>query len=525
MEKFLRTANLRKTILILCIAAIVAGCLLHMVYGYTHRGRPGHAWGCDDAYISYRYARNLAEGNGLVFNPEERVEGYSNFLYVLLSTPLVMLSKENVYFLSCILNICFLLAGFLLFQGYVEQKWGTGDSITASVLFALSPVLWVWTASGMETPMVLLLQIGVWLVVDKLSTGYQKRESLIFAALILLSVLSRADGFLFPVIGIVWLAVKRQYKTVLLSLGILTLVVIAYFGWRYGYYGYLWPNTYYVKISGPLSQRLTSAAKQLREVLFLKGLFAHFVLIIAVFLSGLSKTLRSRDWRFGQIDCGTFFVLGLIAYWLYIGGDVFVERFLILAIPIGIFALFRFIRMFKDKLAMIGFPLVVLLFQFTPVLHDANFDYRTNKYDHWLTLGKYLGQQHAQATLAIDAAGKVPYFSNLYTIDMLGLNELRIGHLSSSFFQLAHNKYDPDYVLAKRPEFIAAWGFPNRDMRHGMLRSKYEASGYVLKYLVNSNNISKARNIVDIEQVGESAYKSLYEEGYQYFVLQRSASR
>src|SRR4029450_2282074 len=38
---------------------------------------------CDDAFISFRYAHNLASGQGLVFNPGfERVEGYSNFLWV-----------------------------------------------------------------------------------------------------------------------------------------------------------------------------------------------------------------------------------------------------------------------------------------------------------------------------------------------------------------------------------------------------------------------------------------------------------
>ena len=37
----------------------------------------------DDAFISFRYVRNLLEGHGLVFNPGERVEGYSNFLWVL----------------------------------------------------------------------------------------------------------------------------------------------------------------------------------------------------------------------------------------------------------------------------------------------------------------------------------------------------------------------------------------------------------------------------------------------------------
>ena len=37
----------------------------------------------DDAFISFRYVRNLLDGHGLVFNPGERVEGYSNFLWVM----------------------------------------------------------------------------------------------------------------------------------------------------------------------------------------------------------------------------------------------------------------------------------------------------------------------------------------------------------------------------------------------------------------------------------------------------------
>ena len=40
-------------------------------------------WTLDDAYISFRYAENLVAGDGLVFNPGERVEGYTNFLWVM----------------------------------------------------------------------------------------------------------------------------------------------------------------------------------------------------------------------------------------------------------------------------------------------------------------------------------------------------------------------------------------------------------------------------------------------------------
>jgi len=42
------------------------------------------AWTCDDAFISYRYAKHLVEGQGLVFNPGERVEGITNPLFTLL---------------------------------------------------------------------------------------------------------------------------------------------------------------------------------------------------------------------------------------------------------------------------------------------------------------------------------------------------------------------------------------------------------------------------------------------------------
>lgn len=38
----------------------------------------------DDTFISLRYVKNFINGNGLVFNPNERVEGYTNFLWVVI---------------------------------------------------------------------------------------------------------------------------------------------------------------------------------------------------------------------------------------------------------------------------------------------------------------------------------------------------------------------------------------------------------------------------------------------------------
>src|SRR5689334_20676260 len=52
------------------------------------------AWTCDDAFICYRYAKNLIEGRGLVFNAGERVEGYTNPLFTLGLAAAIALGAE-----------------------------------------------------------------------------------------------------------------------------------------------------------------------------------------------------------------------------------------------------------------------------------------------------------------------------------------------------------------------------------------------------------------------------------------------
>jgi arabinofuranosyltransferase len=76
----------QNTLLILVFAGACVGIIAHTFFGYSG-DFSGRAFGSDDAFISYRYAENLINGHGIVFNPGERVEGYSNFLYVLLMTP------------------------------------------------------------------------------------------------------------------------------------------------------------------------------------------------------------------------------------------------------------------------------------------------------------------------------------------------------------------------------------------------------------------------------------------------------
>ena len=56
-------------------------------------------WLSDDAFISFRYAHNVVDGHGLVFNSGEYVEGYTNLLWTLLMA-FGMIHIETMYFLD-----------------------------------------------------------------------------------------------------------------------------------------------------------------------------------------------------------------------------------------------------------------------------------------------------------------------------------------------------------------------------------------------------------------------------------------
>ena len=109
------------------------------------------------------------------------------------------------------------------------------------------------------------------------------------------------------------------------------------------------------------------------------------------------------------------------------------------------------------------------------VVLDDRFLYTFEKYDRNIELGRYLGKNYQGKLLASDAAGKIPYYSGLRTIDMLGLNDRHIARIQPTFFEVGHNKYDADYVLSLCPDLIVNW-VRDSDMNlvRGITRKKYD---------------------------------------------------
>ena len=125
--------------------------------------------------------------------------------------------------------------------------------------------------------------------------------------------------------------------------------------------------------------------------------------------------------------------------------------------------------------------------------------------------------------IAVDAAGKIPYFSGLRTIDMLGLNDRHIASIEGvAYRRPGHSKTDHDYVLARQPDLIAAWRTRDYDITWKLDRERYLAAGYCPRYLVYSERDRVPEPIIDLATRPAEAWADI-SMSWNYMVLERRA--
>jgi hypothetical protein len=497
---------------------LVAGCLLQILAGYSHVDLSGHAWGSDDAYISYRYARNLAAGEGLVFNPGERVEGFSNLLYVLLLAPAAaVVPPDRLYAVSAGLNLLFALAALLLLHRFARERLGPFEAGAVALLFALCPAVWVAVASGLETPLVLLIQVDFWVLAER-SVEEGRRPSVAgLAILAVLAVLSRADGFLTPLLAAAFLGLRGRRRAsfavagaTLAAFGSLALLRLSYYGWPL-------PNTYYAKVTASLALRFEQGWQQLLSAAIGTG----FLVYLAAFVLAGAREAR-------KVSFPVVFAAGWLAYYLYIGGDVFYDRFLLFLFPMGTFLLLRLAAESRRPWGAVALALLLAVLQLVPLATDPRFRYESPKYDRWVLMGRALARQSPGTLLAVDAAGKMPFFSGLPALDMLGLTDAHIGHGRSTargFFRVGHAKTDLPYVFSRRPGLIAVWLRDDWTLRAGPVAEPEicQREGYRLVYLLNTAQESRGRDLLDVRGSSADEIRRRVREGYRYGVFGRGA--
>ncbi|GAC1452928.1 MAG: hypothetical protein PVSMB1_00940 [Gemmatimonadaceae bacterium] len=296
----------------------------------------------DDAMISMRYARNLAEGHGLIWNPGQfPVEGYTNLLWTLWMALLHLLPvSESKVSLLVMLSGALILMGSLLIVHKIARRLSPEAPLVPALavwLTALYYPLIYWTLRGMEVGLITLTISSLILLALRLRDRCRTKDLLAVAALMALGILTRIDVVIPCVVitgYVVWhaRADSRRFAVIVL-VGAVAGTLAIHTAFRVYYYGSLFPNTYYLKVQGaPLGARI---ARGLLGLLVLDAVHLIVPLALsAVHLIGRDRTARDSD---GAGLLVTIFV-ALCAYSVYVGGDAwdnfqFANRYVIPAMP------------------------------------------------------------------------------------------------------------------------------------------------------------------------------------------------
>jgi len=205
----------------------------------------------DDAYISFRYLDNWLAGHGLVFNPGERVEGYSNLLWILLLAPLRLAGLEPELAADALAALALALTAWA--SARTAEKLTSSRVAGAATLALLGGAapLAAWTFSGMET-----LLFTALLSLAACSVASCGRFDARAGALFGLAALTRPEGIAVGLLAFLALtlrdsrATREEWAHRLAGLGALICLPTAQALWRLSYYGSLLPNTYYAKLGG-----------------------------------------------------------------------------------------------------------------------------------------------------------------------------------------------------------------------------------------------------------------------------------
>lgn len=418
----------------------------------------------DDAFITLRYARNLASGRGPVFNPGEAVEGYTSFLWMLVSAlPFALLSETAA--LRAIQIAGAALGAFTVWRAATfPAPDGSARRRGLAVLLAASPVFVVNCADGMETPLLMALLLeSARAFVRPASPGAGALAGGLAAA----CALTRPEALpllaLWPALG--WgLFRGRGRRGWLVGFAAAGLPpVLLHEAWRLAFYGAPWPNTFYAKATGSLGPRLLAGGQDVVSLLLtgagggVPPLWLWAALGLALF--GLRALPRpsERPWLAALWTP----VLFRVAFDLWSGSETMgTFRFLAPALP-PLFVLAdeaaRGLRPARHRvLAAAALALALAsagLGSFQ--LLRARAPYRAGLRQAHFALGRWLHDTRPPDTwLAIGDAGAVPFFSRLPVIDLWGLNDAEIARLPGEF---GHREGVADLVLARRPGLIVLW--------------------------------------------------------------------
>ena len=378
----------------------------------------------DDAFISFRYARNLAEGYGLVWNIGERIEGYSNFLWTVCLVPAFWMDMDVVlysYLLSLSAFVCTLLCSWRI-AFYVWKDWRAGclTVILLGTNFSFSS----YATGGLETQFVTAWVMGsVWLLIcwsKSKMQGWMLGAAMTSAC----AFMTRMDAILLlvplwmVVIYNAWCANRRRDLMVPGFVGVG--MVLTWLLWRYAYYGAWVPNTALIKISG--------YGMWMRGMAYIGLFYSIYGYVLVGPFCLKSFFLKARDEPIvGSLIC---VVVLWHLYVISIGGDFMEFRMLMPSLPLVLALLSGGILAMRRWQVVLAGLMICSIVQGTLKWDIPCVETKHELRQHvasWKdvadVLNAVLKTDKDYVKIGVTAAGVIPFYTGMPALDLLGLND------------------------------------------------------------------------------------------------------
>lgn len=434
----------------------------------------------DDTFISFRYAENLAAGEGLVFNPGERVEGYSNLLWTLMLAGFARMgwsqasSDVSLVIASKLAGVLLGFATLLVMALYVRRllrrrEWGAHSPLIAlAVLCAAATYSFpLWSISGLETALAAFLLTLACISFARGLEGFDRdgepNQRWLDGAgwtFGLLSLVRPEQIFIWALAmgAFVLLSPTRLFRPVLRAALPTLLIHVAMIAWRVGYYGDLLPNSVIAKMGGGLYTMILGAKYTL-------GGLTATIGFVAIGLVGLPRLLRGRtEWQFLTVFCTAFLLFLFVS-----GGDWMPGfRYHVPVLPIlwlvTIASLLTFTSQMQPRIAAAPLVAIVAVLAFGSFASERSLvrsqqafptGFKTitwNSSPSRIEVAKDLrGIIPPGHRLALFEAGYIPYFNpQLEIMDNSGLMEPHIARMPGRHMA----KMTAEYFLEQSPEFF-----------------------------------------------------------------------
>jgi arabinofuranosyltransferase len=398
----------------------------------------------DDAFISFRYARNLVLGHGLVYNPGERVEGYTNLLWTLFAAGFLRAGIDPVTG-ARVLGVGSYLAStlaiaWLLVRDPAPPAFWRRLRLAPALLALILPAGYAgFAGTGMETSFVGLLGLALaWR--GFLAPPQTRRDRALFAALTVALIATRLDTA--PWVALAALVMLwRPFDPAPAAAGVrarfgstaalfapaaaaLAVLLLA----RLAYYGELLPNTYYAKVEG--LQGLAIGWRYLKA--YLAGSPQVFV-CLALMAAGLALA------QSGEVRRLILFVAlctGLHAlYVVTVGGDFMQYRMMFHVYPMLVAAAGAGLLAVDRRRAWLGALAsgALAIGSLAPSVLDERYHMESLAEMHrccaapGIAIGRRLAEVLPPDTvISTTMAGGIAYYSGLVTIDQLGLTDREV---------------------------------------------------------------------------------------------------